>query len=253
MADGVFGAMGGIETSANDYARWVAFLLSAWPARDGPETGPVKRSTVREIVEGSNFVQTAMRAPAIGGAPCRQALAYGMGWRTLDDCDLGRVLTHGGGYPGYGSNVLLLPEKGVGVFALSNRTYAGPAVPAFKAALAMNAAQLLPARAVPVSGHLAAGYAAAQAIWAAGDVSVAKDRVAMNFLLDRDVPHWKTELARLKAEVGACDTAAPVEAGTAMTGSFVWTCERGRLKGAVLLAPTPEPGLQALRFEVAKP
>ena len=43
------GAMGGVETSAADYAKWVAFLLSAWPARDGPETGPVKRATVREI------------------------------------------------------------------------------------------------------------------------------------------------------------------------------------------------------------
>jgi serine-type D-Ala-D-Ala carboxypeptidase/endopeptidase len=74
MADGVFGAMGGIETSAKDYARWVAFLLSAWPPRDEPDNGPVARATVREIVQGSNFVQTAMRSPAIGGAPCRQAM-----------------------------------------------------------------------------------------------------------------------------------------------------------------------------------
>ena len=39
MAHGAFGAMGGVQTSARDYARWVAFLLSAWPARDGPEQG----------------------------------------------------------------------------------------------------------------------------------------------------------------------------------------------------------------------
>lgn len=44
MADGTFGAMGGVETSANDYAKWVAFLLSAWPARDDPDTGPVRRA-----------------------------------------------------------------------------------------------------------------------------------------------------------------------------------------------------------------
>ncbi|HNN57078.1 MAG TPA: serine hydrolase domain-containing protein, partial [Novosphingobium sp.] len=31
MAHGAFGAMGGITTSANDYARWVSFLLAAWP------------------------------------------------------------------------------------------------------------------------------------------------------------------------------------------------------------------------------
>ncbi|MGQ0660012.1 serine hydrolase domain-containing protein, partial [Sphingosinicella sp.] len=56
MRDGAFGAMGGVQTSARDYARWVAFLLSAWPARDGPETGPVRRSTVRELAQGLNFV-----------------------------------------------------------------------------------------------------------------------------------------------------------------------------------------------------
>lgn len=80
MKDGAFGAMGGVETTASDYAKWVAFLLSAWPARDGPETGPVRRSTVREIVTGSNFIEGTMRNPAIGGPPCRQARAYAMGW-----------------------------------------------------------------------------------------------------------------------------------------------------------------------------
>ncbi|MDO9489778.1 MAG: serine hydrolase domain-containing protein, partial [Sphingomonadaceae bacterium] len=37
MKDGTFGAMGGVETSANDFAKWVSFLLSAWPARDGAD------------------------------------------------------------------------------------------------------------------------------------------------------------------------------------------------------------------------
>ena len=55
MAHGAFGAMGGIQTSANDYARWVAYLLSAWPPRDGADTGPVRRSSVRELAQGANF------------------------------------------------------------------------------------------------------------------------------------------------------------------------------------------------------
>ena len=47
MKDGAFSAMGGVETSASDYAKWTAFLLSAWPARDDPDDGPVRRSTIR--------------------------------------------------------------------------------------------------------------------------------------------------------------------------------------------------------------
>ena len=66
MRDGAFGAMGGLVTSANDYAKWVGFLLSAWPARDDPDTGPVKRATVRQIAQGLNVVSVAKRIGASG-------------------------------------------------------------------------------------------------------------------------------------------------------------------------------------------
>ncbi|MBV1686857.1 beta-lactamase family protein [Novosphingobium sp. G106] len=252
MPDGVFGAMGGVETTAQDYARWTAFLLSAWPPRDDPDTGPVKRATVREIAEGSNFVQTAMRAAAIGGAPCRQAIAYGMGWRVVDDCDLGHALIHAGGYPGYGSNVLLLPDKGLAVFAFTNRTYSGPSVPVFRTALALHAGNALTSHPIPVSKAVADGYALAKAIWAAGDASVAQDSLAMNFLLDHDLAHRKAELAEVRNQVGLCPASEPVVAESALAGNFTWTCERGRLKGSLLVAPTQKLGLQALGFEVVK-
>ena len=64
MADGAFNSMGGLQVSANDYAKWVAFLLSAWPARDDADTGPVKRATVREIAQGLNFVSVTNRIGA---------------------------------------------------------------------------------------------------------------------------------------------------------------------------------------------
>ena len=253
MADGAFGAMGGMETSAHDYARWVGFLLSAWPARDGADSGPVARATIRSIVEGSNFATGQMRAAAIGGPPCRQAVAYGMAWRVLDDCDLGRVVTHTGGYPGYGSVVLLMPDKGVGIFAFASRTYGAPSVPAFRAALALKAANAIPDRKLSVSDRLAHAYAATAQIWAARDVMAASDRLAMNFLLDRDAVHWRMELQRLSSEVGACTTDAPLTATTAMAGSFTWTCEHGRIAGEMLLAPTASPQLQELKLSVAAP
>ena len=252
MADGVFGAMGGIETSANDYARWVGMLLSAWPPRDAPDTGPVSRATLREIVEGSNFPMASMRAAEVG-TPCRVARTYAMGWYIMDDCDLGRVLTHGGGYPGYGSRVLLLPDKGIGIFALSNKTYAGPSVPVLKAALALVATLKFPDRQAPVSSGVAKGYEFARTIWAAGNISDAKAEVSINFLMDRDEQHWKYDMAKLKSQVGACPAIEAVTAKAAMEGAFVWTCEHGRIQGGFLLAPTNKVTLQALKFEVAKP
>jgi CubicO group peptidase (beta-lactamase class C family) len=250
MADGVFGAMGGVETSANDYAKWVAFLLQAWPPRDDAAMGPVKRATVREIVEGSNFAFGSARPAAVGGAPCRVARAYGMGWRVFDDCDLGLIVTHSGGYPGYGSNVLLLPDKGIGIFAFANRTYAGPSLPVMKAALALQTAGVASSRPAVTSDRLAKGYAIAQSIWRAGNVDGAKPGLAMNFLLDRDAAHWQAKLARMRAEAGACAADEAVAPVTAMEGSFVWHCQHARIEGHVLLAPTPEVALQALEFRI---
>ncbi len=254
MKDGAFNAMGGLQVSANDYAKWVAFLLSAWPPRDGPETGPVKRATVREMAQGLNFVSVAQRTGTSGPSVCRQAAAYAMGWRVAQDCDLGLTLAHGGGYPGYGSHVMLMPEFGVGIFALSNRTYAGPSAPAWDSAVLMQKAGLLKRAAVPVSGDLAAYYALAGQVYAAGNIAPLEGRVAMNFPLDRTAENWAKALTDLKVKSGACVTSAPITPTGAMSGTFKWTCEKGEVQGQVLLAPTTPITLQSLRFGfVAKP
>ena len=56
--------------------------------------------------------------------PCHPASAYGYGLVDAADATLGRRLHHPGGLPGYGSHMLFLPERGIGVFAFANRTYA---------------------------------------------------------------------------------------------------------------------------------
>ena len=249
MRDGAFGAMGGVETSARDYARWVAFLLSAWPARDGPETGPVRRSTVRELAQGLNFVAVGRRPGAAGEGACPQAQAYGMGFRVAQDCDLGLTLAHGGGYPGYGSYLLLLPERGIGIFAFGNRTYAGPSPAVWQAAMTLHRAGLLIGRTTPVSDALARNYATAGEIWRAGRMDNQGSALAMNFLMDRSAENWARELARLRAQTGDCRTDSAITPTGALSGTFSWTCERGRLNGQLLLAPTNPPTIQALRLQ----
>jgi CubicO group peptidase (beta-lactamase class C family) len=251
MKDGAFGAMGGVETSAEDYSRWVAFLLSAWPARDGPDNGPVRRSTVREIVTGANFAGGQMRNPAAGGAPCRQAVAYAMGWGVADDCDLGRIVSHSGGYPGYGSIVMLLPDKGVGIFAFSSRTYGGPSLPATRALLAWNKAGALKDRMPAASAGLASAYEAAKAVWRSGDIGSAP--LANNMLMDRDATAWAKLIAGVKAEVGECAAAEAVRPLSAMEGRFTWDCSHGRVEGRVQRAPTADVTIQALEFAPARP
>jgi len=253
MAHGAFGAMGGIETSANDYAKWVAYLLSAWPARDGTEAGPVRRSSVRELSTGANFPSLRVRPGSSGATACRLAAAYAMGFYAMADCDLGLTLSHGGGYPGYGSHVLLLPDYGIGIFAFANRTYAGPRPPVWDAAMALQRAGLLTPRPVPASPALTTAYGAVVKIFAAGSITAAGDVLAMNMPMDRDADHWAREFTALKADVGSCDTGAPITPTAALSGRFTWTCQRGRVNGSLLLAPTREPRIQALDLSRATP
>jgi hypothetical protein len=85
-------------------------------------------------------------------------------------------------------------------------------------------------------------------MYAAGNVSSAGDVLAVNFLMDRSAENWAKALARLKADVGPCDTGAPITATGALSGDFLWRCERGRVSGSLLLAPTRPPTIQALEL-----
>jgi CubicO group peptidase (beta-lactamase class C family) len=254
LGPGAFGAMGGLQTSASDYAKWVAFLLSAWPSRDGMDAGPVRRATVRELAQGSNFPSFRNRPARRGPPPSRLAATYGMGMIVAVDEVLGLTVSHSGGYPGYGSHVLLLPDRGIGLFAFANKTYAGPSVAVWDAAVALDkAGRLGKVRERPVSEPLATAYRGAGAMYEAGSVDAAQALLAMNFLLDRDADAWSRELAKLKAEAGECETSAPITATGTLSGDFTWRCARGRIGGSLTLAPTSPALIQEWKLSPIRP
>jgi len=250
MVHGAFGAMGGVQTTAPDYARWVTFLLSAWPARDGAERGPAKRASVRELTQGLNFPQRVQR-PGRSMPPCTQAFVYGMGFRIVQDCDAGFVAAHGGGYPGYGSYVLLLPEHDIGIFLFANRTYAGPAGTVWDIAMELRKAGWLTGRTIPVDATLAQMYRTAQSMFTSGRIDPGRAWLAPNFLLDRSEANWGAEFARLASQAGSCRTDAAIAPTGTLSGTFVWPCERGNINGALLLAPTTPVTIQSLSLTFA--
>ena len=253
LAHGALGAMGGVQTSANDYAKWVAYLLSAWPPRDGADAGPVKRATVRELSLGLGYA-SLQRRPGGGPDACEQPVYYAKAFRVAVDCDLGRTMAHGGGYPGYGSHVVLFLDRGVGIFAFANRTYAGPVPPIWNAAAALlKDGQMGAVAKLDVSSQLAAKYQAVGAIFAASDLKPAGDILALNFLMDRTAENWAKELSALKANVGECDTTAPITATGALSGSFRWRCAHGRVRGNLLLSGDSPPRIQELSYTPIAP
>ena len=224
--------MGGLATTAPDYARYIAFLLSAWPARDDPETGPVRRSSVREM--------GLWHAPPHLDDPTRPSPpgAYGYGLNNAADSNIGRRLHHAGGLPGYGSHVLMLPDSGVGIFAFGNRTYA----PMSK--LTLQLAEMLgpPARPKPApSPYLQRTVEAFAAAYAAGDIEVAKDALAVNFLLDTPPRFRNAEIRLLKAQLGE-GRLESIEPTHALAGRFVMDCAKGKLTGRSCCHRIPSPG-----------
>lgn len=252
LGEGAFTSIGGLQTSANDYAKWVAYLLSAWPPRDEADKGPVPRATIRELAKGSDFPLGVTRPGDKRPNPCRQAEVYGMALYVVNDCDLPWAITHNGGYPGYGSSMLLFPEAGVGLFVFTNRTYSSPSPTLWAAALQLKAANLLNKRPVPVSAPLAKAYAAAVRSWQGGAITPVAPMAAVNFFMDRTAENWKLELARLKKEVGDCDTTAPIVAAGTETGTFEWSCKTGKIKGRLLLAPPNDYKVQSLIYSAGK-
>jgi serine-type D-Ala-D-Ala carboxypeptidase/endopeptidase len=248
MKHGAFGAMGGITTTANDYAKWVGYLLSGWPAAEGDAKG---KQTVRAMQYGGGITHRRTR-PGKDGANCRISGVYAAGLVAADDCILGPVLFHGGGFPGYGSHMLLIPDLGVGVFALSNRTYAGPSGPVWDAATALFYGGYVPARIMPTSQQLADAYEAAMAMWRDGSVAGQQTRLAMNFLMDRSIENWEKRLAEYKEKAGDCDMSTPIVPSGKLSGRFSWTCSKGKVSGNLLLAPYESAQIQTIGWTVTE-
>jgi serine-type D-Ala-D-Ala carboxypeptidase/endopeptidase len=255
MAPGTFGAMGGVITSVPDYARWMDHLLSAWPAAVPGASEPKARVTVRSLLRGEGSPRRINR-PGNGGVPtCMVAVVYGGGLRVGDDCQLGRVAFHGGGYPGYGSHMVFAPESGWGVFVFTNHTYAATTGLAWAALTAISDAGLMQAEAFPVSAHLKTAAAGVEQMLRTGRVEGNPALLAVNLLMDRDAAHRAADVAAAKAKSGRCEPAGTLAASGALEGTLRWRCQRGTLSARLLLAPTPMPQLQALdwTFERDRP
>jgi serine-type D-Ala-D-Ala carboxypeptidase/endopeptidase len=120
---GAFAPMGGIFSCVRDLARWVAGFAAAFPPAGTGDQHPVRRATRREMQLPQ--VLTGWDKPA--GFPGDQSAAlsgYGFGLFVEEHPAAGRVVSHSGGYPGFGSNMRWHPASRTGVITLGNSSYA---------------------------------------------------------------------------------------------------------------------------------
>lgn len=127
---GALAAMGGVLTSMEDLARWVAGFTDAFPPRDDPAgPHPLSRASRREMQQVHRSFPPELSWASADATPTLVSGGYGYGLFVFDDLRLGRVVGHGGGYPGFGSHMRWHPASGSGVIAFGNARYAPMGVP----------------------------------------------------------------------------------------------------------------------------
>jgi CubicO group peptidase (beta-lactamase class C family) len=125
LHDGSYGAMGGLLTSLEDFSKYMALHMNAWPPRNGAESSVLKRSSLREMHQIWNFGGFNSQFKLPNGRTCPIASGYGYGLGVVKDCDGKTWVGHSGGLPGFGSQWRFFPEYGIGVVSFANLTYAG--------------------------------------------------------------------------------------------------------------------------------
>lgn len=251
LGSGTFDAIGGLWTTAEDYGKFVAWFLSAWPARDGADNGPIPRAIVRSVADAAHLRGPSRRGGLTGADDCVMSSAYGMGLAISRHCDAGLVLGHSGGLPGFGSYVMMMPERGLGLFVFANRTYAPTSGPAWDAGvkLAQSSLAKRPPAAKP-DPRLLAAYEGVAKAYEAGDIEGAGLAFADNFFPDRSVTRWNAQLAQMKAAAGPCDSDAPLSPDGRLAGSFEWICADARILGSMTMEPIDAGEIAELRLRV---
>lgn len=245
LPDGAFGVMGGMLTTPADLSRWVAFMLDAWPARDGAESGPVKRSSVREMQQIQRF--SGASAAAQGEALALNAGGYGYGLRIQQNCDFAALVSHTGGLPGYGSIMKWLPEQGVGIIALGSLTYT-PWTPVVDRAIEMlrETGGLAPREPQPAPVLVTRREQVTRLVqqWSA---PLADSLAAMNLFRDEPAERRRAQVARVVDEVGGeCRNDGPFVVENALRGAWRLRCARGDLVLRITLAPIEPATVQFL-------
>jgi len=249
---GSFGAMGGLITSIEDFARYASLHLSAWPPRNDVETGPLKRSSLREMHHPWRFYEldTAFVYPDGRNCPCVKAYGYGLGW--MQDCD-GRVyIGHSGGLPGFGSNWRMIPDYGLAVLSFDNRTYGSTSdINIVVLDTIVTLAGLQP-RTLPVSNILEIRKNAFVKILPDWKNAGESGLFAENFFIDNRLKDMVKRSRELYQEAGEISRIGSMKPENQLRGTFIMEGEKKNIEVFFTLTPEKEPLIQEVKMNIVE-
>jgi len=251
LHDGAFGSMGGLITSIEDFSKYVSFHLSAWPPRSDPDTGPVKRSTLREMHRMNNprYFSGPARLGSDDG-PIMQG--YGFGLRIMKDHEEVTEVGHGGGLPGFGSSYMFYPQYGIGIMAFSNLTYAGGIVKSanYQVMRELVSAGLFVPRRMVVPDILKKRKEQVIQLITNWNPALEEEIIAANLYLDISREKRMDEASELLGRAGKILASGPVIPENQLRGNFILEGSERNLKVSFTLTPEAEPRVQWLSLEL---
>nr|MBI1231842.1 serine hydrolase [Cytophagales bacterium] len=243
LHDGSYGAMGGMISSIADYSKYIALHLDAWPPRNDPETGPVKRSSIREMHQPWRVNVLLSDITTTGDSPCPAILAYGYGLSWQKDCRGIVRIAHSGGLPGFGSEWRIYPDYGIGIVSFSNRTYGAPSRMNAMALDTLIAIADLKPRKLPASAILEERKAQLVQVlpeWPEDNLEMFAD----NFFLDESLARRKGKTVDMYRKAGEIREVSELIPVNQLRGSFKVIGTNGTITVFFTLNPQKEAKIQ---------
>lgn len=246
---GAYGAMGGLITSIDDFANYVALHLSAWPPRSDPDSGPLRRSSLREMHHPWRFNGLNVNYRDKNGKECCPSVsAYAYGLRWAQDCDEKINISHSGGLPGFGSNWVFLPDYGLAVMSFDNRTYGATfGINMTVLDTIITLAKLAP-RTLPVSDILDKRKNDLVSFLPNWNDAEKSDIFADNFFMDNRLNDLIKQTVDFYREIGSIQNIGPIKPSNQLRGTFIIEGELKNIEIFFTLNPEKEARIQEVNM-----
>jgi CubicO group peptidase (beta-lactamase class C family) len=256
---GGFSSIGGLFSTVTDLSRWARWLSSAFDgaapgdaaagsqaSSPGDLPGILSRASRRELQQA---YRTWTSVPV-------QPTGYGFGLVVEETLELGAIVAHSGGYPGFSAHMRWHPASGLGVVAFENATYAQVSVPTTTALNGL----LREVGAVPAARIWPETAAARPVVEAAiAGAEIPAGLLSENVEWDVPFTHRRASWAEAIGSIGSLVPAPPrdgsslvvdAEAGeeSSAPSHLVWRMpgSTGRLRVEIRLTPEKPPRIQTL-------
>jgi CubicO group peptidase (beta-lactamase class C family) len=242
---GAYGAMGGLITSIEDFAKYVSLHLQAYPPSDAEDKGPLSRHSIREMHK-PYMPALYPEAKSSAGELCPVMGGYGFGLGFRQDCKGVKRISHGGGLPGFGSDWRFYPDYGIGIVSFANRTYAGTGGIDNRVMDTLMLLTKLKPREVVLSATLEKRRDQLISFLKTWTDNPAQPILAENFFLDQSGELRMRDAKKVFDTIGKIMSYQPVIPENQLRGSFDIIGEKGVAKVFFTLTPEKDPKVQQL-------